>query len=135
MFRNIAIALALGAGAALPFAGAASASVADGVVGASAGSAQLLPLEHVQFFFGGQNYCFYPDGWHGPGFYWCGYGNRRGFGWGGPEGWRGWSGGGGGRPGFGGGHPGPRLGGAPRFHGGGGGARHGGGGHGGGHRP
>ncbi len=47
-------------------------------------------LKKAQFFFGGRNYCFYFDGWHGPGWYWCGYAYRRGYGWGGPEGWHGW---------------------------------------------
>lgn len=55
------------------------------------------PIEKVQFYiYGGRHYCFYPDGWHGPGWYWCGYQLRRGFGWGGGEGWRGWHRGGGG---------------------------------------
>ncbi len=63
------------------------------------------PVEKTQFFWGGQNYCFYPDGWRGPGYYWCGYAWRRGFGWGGGPGWHGWHGGGGGGHGFG-GHPG-----------------------------
>jgi hypothetical protein len=40
-------------------------------------------LEQAQWFYGGRNYCFYPTGWHGPGYYWCGYAWRRGFGWGG----------------------------------------------------
>ncbi len=61
------------------------------------------PVEKTQFLSGGRQYCFYPDGWRGPGFYWCGYAQRRGFGWGGPAGWRGWAGPGG-RPGF---HNGP----------------------------
>lgn len=30
---------------------------------------QFLPLENVQYFYGGQNYCFYWNGWHGPGWY------------------------------------------------------------------
>ena len=72
-----------------------------------------------QFFFGGQNYCWYDDGWQGPGYYYCGYAWRRGYGWGGGAGWRGW--GGGGRRGPGG------------FHGGFRGGRPGGGGHAGGH--
>ena len=90
-------------------------------------------IEQAQFFFGGRNYCWYYDGWHGPGYYWCGYAFRRGLGWGGAEGWHGWHRGGGhvvvrpGRPAmgrppggghFGGGHP--------------GGGHSGGGGHGGG---
>jgi hypothetical protein len=60
---------------------------------AVAGSAVL---EQAQYLFGGRNYCFYDSGWHGPGFYWCGYAFRRGYGWGGPEGFHGWSRGGGG---------------------------------------
>ena len=45
----------------------------------------LSSIKQAQFIFGGRNYCFYLDGWHGPGFYWCGYAYRRGLGWGGPE--------------------------------------------------
>jgi hypothetical protein len=50
-------------------------------------------IERSQYFYGDQEYCWYPDGWHGPGFYWCGYNMRPGYGWGGPMGWRGWRGG------------------------------------------
>jgi hypothetical protein len=115
---------------------AAAASLA--LLGA-AGQANALPfdrftaaavpneIEQAQFIFGGRNYCWYDDGWHGPGYYWCGYAFRRGFGWGGGAGWHGWHGGGRGgvvvRPGRGGGRPG---GGRP-------GGGHPGGGHGGGH--
>ena len=71
-------------------------------------------IEQAQFIFGGRNYCWYDDGWQGPGYYWCGYAWRRGFGWGGGEGWHGWHRGGPGgrvvvrpgRPGPGGGRPG-----------------------------
>src|SRR5215203_5659060 len=38
----------------------------------------------------GHRYCFYFDGWHGPGWYRCGFAFRRGLGWGGVYGWRGW---------------------------------------------
>ncbi len=47
-------------------------------------------VQQTQFWFGGRNFCFYPNGWNGPGFYWCGYAWRRGFGWGGGHGWNGW---------------------------------------------
>jgi hypothetical protein len=50
-------------------------------------------VEPVQFFYGGRDYCWYDDGWRGPGFYWCGYAWRRGFGWGGGAGWHGRRGG------------------------------------------
>jgi hypothetical protein len=116
----------------------------------------LSAVEKTQFIYGGRNYCWYPDGWHGPGFYWCGYAYRTGFGWGGPIGWHGWRhgggghfggrggvviggghrmggggmGGGGGRMGGGGmGGGGGRMGGGGGGHGGGGGGRGGGGGH------
>ena len=42
------------------------------------------------YFYGGRQYCWYDDAWQGPGYYWCGYAWRRGYGWGGPSGWRGW---------------------------------------------
>jgi len=56
------------------------------------GPVSVLPsdVQQAQFVFGGRNYCFYPNGWNGPGFYWCGYAYRRGLGWGGGYGWRGW---------------------------------------------
>jgi hypothetical protein len=47
-------------------------------------------VEKTQYAFGGQNYCWYGGGWQGPGWYWCGYAWRRGFGWGGGDGWHGW---------------------------------------------
>jgi hypothetical protein len=94
-------------------------------------AADLSSVEKSQFIYGGRNYCFYLDGWRGPGFYWCGYAHRRGLGWGGPEGWRGWHNGGHGGHG-GGGYRGGGHGGA--YHGGGGhGGAHGGGHAGGGH--
>jgi hypothetical protein len=54
----------------------------------------LNDVQKTQFFWGGQNYCWYPVGWHGPGWYWCGYASRSGLGWGGGYGWHGWHGGG-----------------------------------------
>jgi hypothetical protein len=48
-------------------------------------------LTPAQFVYGGHDYCWYPSGWKGPGFYWCGYATRRGYGWGGPAGWMGYS--------------------------------------------
>jgi hypothetical protein len=126
--RTIALtaAIALGAGS------AAEAAIGDGVLGARQALANATQIENAQFIFGGQNYCWYDDGWRGPGWYWCGYANRSGLGWGGGVGWHGWRRGGGHGGGFrpGGGHGGV-------FHGA---ARPGGhvggrGGHGGGHGP
>ena len=88
--------------------------------------AQPVPVVLDQVSFHGRLYCFYTDGWHGPGWYWCGYAFRRGIGWGGPDGWQGFHRGHGGRVG---GHGGGGHGaGGHGNHGGG----HGGGGHGGG---
>jgi hypothetical protein len=47
-------------------------------------------LENVDYVWQGKRYCFYVDGWHGPGWYWCGYRHREGLGWGGERGWQGW---------------------------------------------
>jgi hypothetical protein len=108
----------------------------------SPNAVNLNSIEKTQLFiFGGRHYCFYIDGWHGPGWYWCGYRWRHGFGWGGPEGWRGWYRGGrrggyyrgghiGGHMGYVGGHMGGHVGGHMGPMGG-----HGPGGHMGGHGP
>ena len=50
-----------------------------------------LPFPVDLFLFGGHDYCWYDDGWRGGGWYWCGYGHREGYGWGGGEGFNGWS--------------------------------------------
>lgn len=68
---------------------AQAAPVAD-QTGVQQAAGSLAAIEKTQFFWGGQNYCWYPTGWHGPGYYWCGYAWRRGLGWGGPVGWHGW---------------------------------------------
>ena len=56
-------------------------------------SGEGLPLTLAQYFYAGRNFCWYTDGWDGPGFYWCGYAWRSGLGWGGAAGWNGWHGG------------------------------------------
>jgi hypothetical protein len=49
-------------------------------------------LQRVDYFYNGRNYCWYYDGWQGPGWYWCGYAWRRGYGWGSPVwGWNNWA--------------------------------------------
>src|ERR1700722_13247037 len=88
--RTIALtgAIALGAGS------AAEAAIGDGVLGARQALANATQIENAQFIFGGQNYCWYDDGWRGPGWDWCGYANRSGLGWGGGGGWDRWGRGG-----------------------------------------
>jgi hypothetical protein len=51
---------------------------------------ELNVVEKAQFIYEGREHCWYDRGWHGPGWYWCGYAFRRGLGWGGPVGWHGW---------------------------------------------
>jgi len=65
-----------------------AAPAAPAGIGATADT--LNVVDHVQYAWRGHNYCWYPLGWHGPGWYWCGYGSRRGLGWGGPVGWNSW---------------------------------------------
>jgi hypothetical protein len=43
------------------------------------------------YVWGGKEYCWYDDGWNGPGWYVCGQYTVRGVGWGGGAGWHGWS--------------------------------------------
>jgi hypothetical protein len=79
----LAAAALLGAGAAAQ----ASPLLVVGVDGPRDGAL----VEKTQYFYSGHDYCFYDNAWRGPGFYWCGYAWRRGWGWGGPAGWRGWA--------------------------------------------
>jgi hypothetical protein len=92
--RKPALMLAVAALLATPLAAApaSAAPVSPEALRGAVGFAS--PIETVQYIYGGRNYCFYPDGWRGPGWYWCGYRLRRGYGWGGGYGWRGWSHGG-----------------------------------------
>jgi len=68
--------------------GALPAAAAPG--GATPASAPGL-IQQAQYVFGGHEYCWYENGWRGPGWYWCGYGSRRGYGFGGGWGWNGWN--------------------------------------------
>jgi hypothetical protein len=65
-----------------------AAPYADGRIKSELGGAGLI--QNIQYVWEGQNYCWYDDGWHGPGWYLCGYRTRQGMGWGGERGWRNW---------------------------------------------
>jgi hypothetical protein len=84
IFRTAALAAAITGGLAAP--AMAQTTVID---------PQGAVLTDASYFFGGEQYCWYSDGWEGPGWYWCGYAWRDGLGWGGPRGWHGWHRGGG----------------------------------------
>ena len=70
----------------LALAGAGSFSAAAAPARAASPTPTSL-VEQAQFFWNDHQYCFYDDGWHGPGWYMCGYAWRRGYGWGGGRGW------------------------------------------------
>src|ERR1700704_4416547 len=53
---------------------------------------ELNIIDNVQYYYGGRRYCWYEDGWNGPGWYWCGHYLVPGLYWGGGVGWRGWRG-------------------------------------------
>jgi hypothetical protein len=85
---KIALAAALAAGSLLSIASTSNATILSTGVNTAADSLNLV--DQVQFVFEGHKHCWYRDGWHGPGWYWCGYRTRKGFGWGGEEGYHGW---------------------------------------------
>jgi hypothetical protein len=70
--------------------GRAEAAPVVGLTGIGLAVQDLNVIESVQYVYRGRRFCWYPDGWNGPGWYWCGYRVRRGLGWGGPVGFRGW---------------------------------------------
>src|SRR5262245_40578825 len=85
-FRTLAVAATLGL-----VAGAAQALPVSGSAIRDAAGA-IDPLEQVAVYVvEGQRYCFYFNGWHGAGWYRCGFAWRRGLGWGGVYGWQGWT--------------------------------------------
>lgn len=72
--------------------GVMSASAAP-FAGAQEPREKAKAFETVQvsrMYWEGDWYCFYWDGWNGPGWYLCDYGFTYGFGWGGHHGWHGW---------------------------------------------
>ena len=77
---------------------AAGLFAAEGATAAPLGAGPAGPngttslAEPVDYLYRGRNYCWYYDGWQGPGWYWCGYEWRRGYGWGSPVwGWNNWA--------------------------------------------
>jgi hypothetical protein len=68
--------------------GAGGVSVSAAPVGQMPQTPSLM--QQAQYYWNGREYCWYDDGWQGPGWYWCGYAWRRGYGWGGAWGWNNW---------------------------------------------
>src|SRR5215467_12171628 len=82
----------IGMSAALALAGLISGEAgAMPVGGAGKGALERIDLiDKAQYSYGGKDYCWYDDGWNGPGWYVCGQYTVRGVGWGGGSGWHGW---------------------------------------------
>jgi hypothetical protein len=87
----------VGISAALAVASFMSAEAGAMPVGGSGKAAleQIGVVTQAQYTWGGSDYCWYDDGWNGPGYYICGQYTVRGVGWGGAAGWHGWARGGG----------------------------------------
>ena len=81
--------LAIGLGLALSAPAQAAMPAQTSPVSPLAQPAQFI-FDPLNLVFGGHEWCWYDDGWRGPGWYWCGYGARYGYGWGGGEGFNGW---------------------------------------------
>jgi hypothetical protein len=91
MLRNLVVALA--ATAAVAVGGNAGAASMSAPAAMRTAADNLKMTENVQFFWGDHNYCWYDDGWNGPGWYWCDMYLQSGIGWGGGYGWHSWRGG------------------------------------------
>ena len=102
MIRNLVVALA--ATAAMMLGGNAEAASMSTPAAMRTAADSLKMTKNVQFIWDGRNYCWYDDGWNGPGWYWCGSYLVPGTGWGGGYGWHHWRGGHAGRHGHAAGH-------------------------------
>jgi hypothetical protein len=86
--RTLGLAIAAGALLAATHASAGTFPVNAGLIGA--GSDLIDQVAVRVYVHEGNRYCFYFNGWHGPGWYRCGFAFRRGLGWGGVYGWNSW---------------------------------------------
>ena len=86
----LALALAAAIGGGVVLAGPARAAPAGGLAPLGTAAGDINAVEQAQYVYRGRRYCWYINGWRGPGWYRCGYALRRGLGWGGVAGWRGW---------------------------------------------
>ena len=94
MSHNLSLAVTLLTLVSLPLSNAATAGVGDNAGGVVDLLKRTSPVEKSQYYsFDDDDYCWYDEGWQGPGWYWCDYEWDNGVGWGGPYGWNGWGGG------------------------------------------
>jgi hypothetical protein len=81
LFAAAALAASVSSASALPITGGAMSDAIE--------STDLVEKARV-YVVDGRRFCFYFNGWQGPGWYRCGFAWRRGLGWGGVYGWQGW---------------------------------------------
>ena len=93
MSRLNAFSFAMAAGVGLLSASFAEAAMVSPPLLSRVAAPETGLVVKTQYIYGGQNYCWYLNGWQGPGWYWCGYAWDEGLGWGGGYGWNGWGGG------------------------------------------
>jgi hypothetical protein len=68
----------------------AAPAIGSGIAQTDEANPLLQDVQNRVFVYRGRPYCFYFDGWHGAGWYRCGWNWRRGLGWGGVYGWNDW---------------------------------------------
>jgi hypothetical protein len=93
VLHKLALSLALASCAGMPLCDIAEASLVGGPFPPANDMKRIAPVEEALFIHRGIAYCWYPNGWRGPGFDQCGWAWRSGLGWGGGWGWNGWGGG------------------------------------------
>ena len=90
LLAALGLSTALMASAALPLADGAQAAMAYGGLGADVQQRQIAPIEKAQFFWGGNNYCWYRRRLAWPRLVLVRLRLESGFGWGGGSGWHHW---------------------------------------------
>jgi hypothetical protein len=65
-------------------------AAATAIAIAACGSFFSTTATAEDFVFKGHKHCWYDAAWNGAGWYWCGFAEKKGQGWGGPEGFQGW---------------------------------------------
>ena len=73
MLRKLALSLSLVSCAGMPLWDVAEASLVDGPFAPPSELKRIAPVEEALFIHRGIAYCWYPNGWRGPGFYQCGW--------------------------------------------------------------
>jgi hypothetical protein len=87
---SLALIVAIALSADITLLGSATAAPLGALSRVGVAADSLNVIEQAQYVWRGRHYCWYDRGWNGPGWYWCGYATRPGYGWGGVRGWNAW---------------------------------------------